>query len=342
MLSQKNEFEHRVLDDTKGGGHHQQAGASSFVSSSKNKLPNESYDMLMGDASTVVHDTPSEITERIYVTTTGPTPLGEAIGFQGQVCLVSEGNLACTRSKDGKQWRVHRQENPKRCALLFDDRRIYNHVSPESVAMCKALSIHHTFEYYLNHEFSFYRPLRTKGILEFTLSFVKDAIEGILVDIPESVVLIRCDFPLYDSVDPESRVVIEHVILEYFRSPWRLNWTHRFRSAMVQKSRPWFKSVTGEEDEVFPDDPLLIDYVAQSLDASTSSYVVDQMPAATLSTSTLDVWMEIDTRPPSTAAGSADTASQQDDAVAHPFCTPPLQDKPSCMQFMEYATECSF
>lgn len=346
MSSQKNVLEHRVLDDTKDSSHHHEEGASSSVStlhSSKNRPPNdESRGVLMGDAFTVAHGTPSETVDRVYVTTTGPSPLGKAIGFQGQVYLVSEGNLACTRSKDGTHWRVHRQGNPKPQPILADDQRFNNHVHLESVAMCKAFLIHKDFEYYLNGHFSLYRDIPSKDTLEFTVALLQKNVEAILVDIPESVVLIRCDFPFYDSVDPESRVVIEHIILEYFRFPWLPNWKHKIRSALVQKPRPWFKSVTGEEDEVFPDDPLPNGYVAPSFDASTSPFVADQMPATTVSLPGLDDLLDTDTQPLSTAAGSAGNASQQDSAVALSFCDPPLPDKLSCKHFGQYAAECSF
>ncbi|KAG9064460.1 hypothetical protein KI688_003650 [Linnemannia hyalina] len=316
MSSQKNVSGHRVPDDTKGSS---QAGVSSSVSTlhpSENGTPNgASYDLVMSDASTVTHDPPSEITDRVYVTITGPTSLGEATGFTCQVYLGSEGNIACTHSKDKTQWRIHRQRNPKRHPILADDQRFINHVRLESDAMSKAFWIHKEFEYFLNEHPSLYREYRSKCALEATVALIQEGVYETLVDIPKSVVLIRCDVPFYDSVDLGSRVVIEYVVVEYFRSPWQPNWKHRVRSALVQKPRPWFKSVTGEEDEVFPDDPLPNGYKAQSLDASTSPFVANQMPAATVSPSALGDLMDIDTQPLSIAAELADTASLQDNAI---------------------------
>ncbi|KAF9544515.1 hypothetical protein EC957_011911 [Mortierella hygrophila] len=310
MLGQRNVIEQRLRDDTKG---------SSQVSSSAS-TPH------LNDASTVAHGPPSEIIDRVYVTITGPTSLGEATGSMCEVYLRSEGNIACTRPKVKTQWHIHRQGNPKPYPILADDQRFINHDRLESDAMSKAFWIHKKFEYFLNNHLSLYREYRSKCALEATVTSIQEDVDDILVDIPESVVLIRCDVPFYDSVDLESRVVIEHVVVEYFRSPWQLNWKHRVRSALVQKRRPWFKSVTGEEDEVFPDGPLPNGCIAQSLDASTSPVVANQTPAATVSPSASDDLMDF-YMPLSTAAGPADTASPQNNAFVYLFDTPFLLDQ---------------
>ncbi|KAF9331241.1 hypothetical protein BGZ91_012197, partial [Linnemannia elongata] len=157
----------------------------------------------------------------------------------------------------------------------------------------------------------------TKVVSHVTL--IKADVDAILNAFPGPVVLIRCYFPFYDSVDLERRVIIEHAVVEFFRSPWQPKWEHRVRSALVQNPGSWFKSVTGKEDEVF--------------------LVPNQMPAAAVSPLDLYHLMEVDPQPPSTAAGSADTASLQGNAVTHPFWFPPLPDKPSYYESMDTDAE---
>lgn len=326
MASQKNLLGYRVHDETEGNSQHHQAGMSNTVPALHSSI--------------VAHDTSSKFTDRVYVTTTGPTALGEADGFQGQVYLISEGNLACTRAEDKKQWRVHRQRNPNRHLILTDDQGFNKHVPLESIYMSKAFSIHRALEFYLNGHFSLYRHARTQDALEFTVTLIQGEVDAILADTPESLVVIRCDVPFYDSVDPERRVVVEHVVVEYFRFSRLAHWKNRVRSALVQKLLPWFKSVTGEEDEVFPDDPLPNGYAAQSFDAFTSSLVTDQMPAAIVYPPALDDSMDIDPQTLSTAERSADTASLQGNAAAYLFRFPHLPDKLSCMHFGLYAVCC--
>ncbi|KAG0056883.1 hypothetical protein BGZ90_005447 [Linnemannia elongata] len=160
-----------------------------------------------------------------------------------------------------------------------------------SAEMSKAFSIHMALECCLNKHFNLLCGTRSEDAIEFTVTCIEADVDAILAAFPESVVLIRCYFPFYDSVEPESRVIIEHAVVEFFRSPCQLQWKHRFRSALVQKPGSWFKSVTEEEDEIF--------------------LVHNQIPAAAVSPFSLYDLMEIDPQPPSTAAGSADTASLQ-------------------------------
>lgn len=310
MSSQKRLLGHWNHDETEGSSHPHQAGAFNYISDlhpSKNGPSNgASHSLLLDDASTVAHDAPLGIINRVSLTTTGPTPVGDG----AQVYLVSEGNLTCTPSMNGTQWNFHQQTNPKQHSIFTKVPLFNSPVHLGSDVMSKAFSIHMTLECCLNEHFSLLCGTRSKDAIEFTVTWIKSDVEAILDAFPESVVLIRCYFPFYDSVDPERRVIIEHAVVEYFRSPWRPEWKHRVRSALVQMPGSWFKSVTEEKDEVF--------------------LVANQTPAATLSLPALDDLMESDPQPPSTAGGSAETASLQGHVVTYPFRFPPLSGKP-CM-----------
>ncbi|KAF8948444.1 hypothetical protein BGZ47_004833 [Haplosporangium gracile] len=182
--------------------------------------------------------------------------------------------------------------------------------------MSTAFSIHKTFELYLNEHGSVYRHERSKENFEFTVNLTQQEVSLLLKDVPGSVVLIRCDLPFY--LTPECKEVIEHIVVEYFRSPWTMQWYYRIRNAQVRKPQPWYKSVAEEEDESFPDDPLLNGANTQSSPASTTPLDADQTPTAAVSPPASDVSMEVDAQPLATTVGPGDTASIQHNAVAHP------------------------
>ncbi|KAF9155857.1 hypothetical protein BG015_008328 [Linnemannia schmuckeri] len=321
MLSAKNLAGQRTLDNTKISSDLHQGGTSSTVStphSSNHGPPDDASDGELMDMCTVTHGLPSESSGRVYAAITGPTSLGEAMGFQGQVYLVTQGNLACTRSKDATKWFGCRQGNPERLPLLTDDQRFNNHVRLESITLSTAFSIHKTFELYLNEYGSVYRHERSKENFEFTINLAQPEVNLLLKDIPDSVALIRCDLPFY--LTPECKEIIEHIVVEYFRSPWTMQWYYRVRNALVQKPLPWYKSVAEEEDEGFPDYPLpnANGVNTQSPPASITPPDADQTPTTAVSPPASDVSMEIDTQSLATTVGFGDIASIQHNAVTDP------------------------
>ncbi|KAF9289362.1 hypothetical protein BGZ88_007767 [Linnemannia elongata] len=309
MASQKNLLEYRVPDVTEGSSHNPQAGApspDSTLRSSKDEATKVvSHGLLLDNELIIAYEAPPEITHGFFLTTTGPNPMGEGV----QEYLVSEGNLTCTPSMNGTQWNFHQQKTLNQHSVITNVQLHNSPVYLGSAEMSKAFSIHMALECFLNKHVNLLCDARSEVAIEITVTLIKEDVDAILDAFPGPVVLIRCYFPFYDSVDLERRVIIEHAVVEFFRSPWQPKWEHRVRSALVQNPGSWFKSVTGKEDEVF--------------------LVPNRMPAAAVSSLDLYHLMEVDPQPPSTAAGSADTASLQGNAVTHPFWFPPLPDKPS-------------
>ncbi|OAQ27456.1 hypothetical protein K457DRAFT_127591 [Linnemannia elongata AG-77] len=310
MASQKNLLEYRVPDVTEGSSHNPQAGAPSSDSalcSSKSGITKVvSHGLFLDNEPIIAYEAPPEITHGFFLTTTGPNPMGEGV----QEYLVSEGNLTCTPSMNETQWSFHQQKTLNQHSIITNVQLHNSPVYLGSAEMSKAFSIHMALECFLNKHVNLLSRARSEVAIGFTVTLIKPDVDAILAAFPESVILIRCYFPFYDSVDPERRVIIEHAVVEFFRFPWQPKWEHRVRSALVQNPGSWFKSVTGKEDEVF--------------------LVPSQMPAAAVSPLDLNHLMEIDPQPPSTTAGFSDTASLQGNAVTHPFWFPPLPNKPSC------------
>ncbi|KAG0070584.1 hypothetical protein BGZ89_000293 [Linnemannia elongata] len=251
MASQKNLLEYRVPDVTEGSSHNPQAEApspdSTLRSSKDGATKVVSHGLLLDNELIIAYEAPPEITHGFFLTTSGPNPMGEGV----QEYLVSEGNLTCTPSMNGTQWNFHQQKSLNQHSVITNVQLHNSPVYLGSAEMSKAFSIHMALECFLNKHVNLLYDARSEVAIEITVTLIKEDVDAILDAFPGPMVLIRCYFPFYDSVDLERRVIIEHAFVEFFRSPWQPKWEHRVRSALVQNPGSWFKSVTGKEDEVF-------------------------------------------------------------------------------------------
>ncbi|KAF9142327.1 hypothetical protein BGX30_002909, partial [Mortierella sp. GBA39] len=341
-------------------GHSQEDATDPFSTphSSKDGVPYESDVELMDETSFTFDD--HDLADVEYghsVRVTGPSPINDHDGDDKQEITVSMGSIACIRSLEcPTSWHGEKKGEPNLFYLKQDDQGLYqtdlldtNTVNSDTMRV--GFAIHQTIDPYLNGPLSIYRDDSTKSIetLETTVGIVKGEVNSLLNDMPESVVLVRCDLPFFEYLVCGSRAIVRHVVVEYFRSPWKPLWNHRVRSALVQDSGPWYESLTGEKYEAFPDespvekedaaftnespalvedetfledsllhDSLLNDYEAQLLQAATTPLFDARRLRTEVSSPPFDDSMDFDTQALPTLDGSRYTTPVQPDDFAHP------------------------
>lgn len=258
----RNEHRLRTSGSLKRTGDSQEESTDPFSipHSSKDGITYESDVELMDETLSTIDDQGfGNVKYRHSVRVTGASPINDDDGYDKQDITVSMGSIACIRSLEKPtSWRGEKQGEANLFYLKKDDQGLYqtdflDSNTVDSNTMRVGFVIHQMIDYYLNRRSSIYRDDNTKSIrtLETIVNFVKKDVDLALNDMPESVVLVRCDLPFYASDDPESRVVTEHIVIEYFRSPWLSYWKSRVRRATVRDTGPWYESLV--RDEAFPD-----------------------------------------------------------------------------------------
>lgn len=193
---------------------------------------------------------------------TGPSHCNDDDGDDKQEITVSMGSISCIRSlENATSWHGEKQGDPNLFYLKQDDQGLYqtdflDSNTEDSDTIRVGFDIHQTIDFYLNGPLSIYRDDSTKSneTLETTVRIVREEVDSLLKNTPKSVVRVRCDLPFFEYLICGSRAVVRHVVVEYFRSPWKPPWKHRVRSAPVQDTGPWYESLAGEEYEAFPDE----------------------------------------------------------------------------------------
>lgn len=281
---------------------------------------------------------------------TGPSPINDNDGDDKQDITVSMGSIACIRSSENpKNWHGENQGDSNLFHLKQDDHGFYqthflDSNTVDSNTMRVGFAIHQKIDLYLNGPLSIYRDDSAKSIetLETTVGIVKEEVSSLLNDMPRTVVLVRCDLPFFEYLICGSRAIARHVVVEYFRSPWKPLWKVRIRSALVQDTGAWYESLAGKEYEAFSDepyvekkdatfsneipaqaedeafsdasplgDPLWNDCDAQMLQATTTPLVDALRPRTDVSPSPSDDSMDFDTRTLSTMDGFRHTTPVQ-------------------------------
>lgn len=291
-------------------------GVRSTISTftSKKATPSSApHGVLMDDTPTKAFNSPPSTLNKRFVGITGPSLIGDAFGFQSQAFLMTLGNLACTRSsEDPSKWLGVQQGTPERLLLQADDQQFYRHDRLDASSMRQAFLIHQDIEFYLNGSLSIYRDNRTVKTLGTILNFLHGKICSFLASIPDSVALVRCDIPFYNPLHQESKEIIEQVVVEYFRSPWTMQWGRRVRRAQVQKTHSWYLSLangTENLDESFHDGDIS-NHKTQPIQVTTAPLSGTLMPIAANSPGS-DALMDIDTQPLVTPDRSGYTALVQ-------------------------------
>jgi hypothetical protein len=145
--------------------------------------------------------------------------------------------------EDPSKWIGHLLDNPERAFLQAGDTHFYRDDRLDPVALRQVFAIHQALEEFLNDSLSFYPYLRAHFPLDEIFSCIHGRIYALLQLIPDSVVLIRLDLPFYDPISQAVRTVLEQVTVEYFRSPWSMEWNIRVRAAPVDKHAIWYLSL---------------------------------------------------------------------------------------------------
>ncbi|KAF9544512.1 hypothetical protein EC957_011908 [Mortierella hygrophila] len=243
----------------------------------------------LDDTSTTAFGSPSTTFTKGFVCVTGPFSIGDHLGHQDQTFLLTYGNLACDRSPENpSKWHGRQLGTSERLVLQADDQRLYHQdrLSRFDPNTMRLIRLCQHIEYYLNGPHSlYYHDNHTVETLVAMLKFlhVEDGLHKHLERIPESVALVRCDIPLYNPLKPESREIIEQVVVEHYRSPWTMQWDHRVRVAQVQSPHLWFLSLANgseKSDESFFDGYISINHEAQSFQAATAPLVAAVTPVA--------------------------------------------------------------
>ncbi|KAG0065519.1 hypothetical protein BGZ90_001750 [Linnemannia elongata] len=354
----RNEHRLRTSGSLKRTGDSQEETTDPFSipHSSKDGITYESDVELMDETLSTIDDQGfGNVKYRHSVRVTGASPINDDVGYDKQEITVSMGSIACIRSLENPaSWRGEKQGEPNLFYLKQDDQGLYqtdflDSNTVDSNTMRVGFVIHQTIDPYLNGRFSIYRDDSTKSIrtLETIVNFVKKDVNPPLNDMPESVVLVRCDFPFYASVDPERRVVAEHIVIEYFRSPWSPYWRSRVRRATVRDTGPWYESLTKDEafpdgssveeenaaftnespaqveDEAFLDGSVLHDSPLNGHDSqlpqTTTTFLFDALrPRTEVSFPSYEDWMDFIMQSLLTLDGSWHTSLIQPSDVAHP------------------------
>jgi hypothetical protein len=271
----------------------------SFFTSNEATPLSAPHGVLMDDTSTKAFSSPSTTLNNSFVGVTGPSPIGDAFGFQSQAFLMTLGNLACTRSlEDPSKWLVLQQGTPERLLLQAGEQQFYRHDRLDANTMHQAFSIHQTVEYYVNVNSSIYHKDRTVKTLGVILDFLQGKVRGCLESLPDSVALVRCDIPFYNPLDPESKEIVEQVVVEYFRPPCTTQWNRRVRRAQVEKPHPWYLSLangTESSDECFFDG-YISNHETQSNQDNTTPLAAALTPIAAVSSPCSGAPMDIGTQ----------------------------------------------
>ncbi|KAF9544514.1 hypothetical protein EC957_011910 [Mortierella hygrophila] len=342
-------------------GHSQEGATEPFSTPHSNKdgIPYESDVEPMDETSFTFDD--HDLADVEYghsVRVTGPSPINDHDCDDKQEITVSMGSIACIRSLEcPTSWHGEKKGEPNLFYLKQDDQGFYqtdllDTNTVDSDTMRVGFAIHQTIDPFLNGPLSIYRDDSTKSIetLETTVGIVKGEVDSLLNDMPESVVLVRCDLPFFEYLVCGSRAIVRHVVVEYFRSPWKPLWKHRVRSALVQDSGPWYESLAGEKYEAFPDespvekedaafinespalaedgaflddsllhDSFLNDYEAQLLQAATTPLFDALRLRTEISSPSFDGSMDFDTQAIPTLDRSRHTTPVQPGDLAHPY-----------------------
>ncbi|KAG9064461.1 hypothetical protein KI688_003651 [Linnemannia hyalina] len=334
-------------------GHSQEDATDPFSTphSSNDGIPYES-DVELMDETSFTFDNPdlADVEYGHSVRVTGPFPINDHDGNDKQEITVSTGIMTCIRSLEcPTSWHGEKLGEPNLFYLKQDDQGFYQTDLLDTTTMLVGFAIHQTIDFYLNGPFNVYRHDSTKSIeaLETTVGIGKGKVDSLLNDMPESVVLVRCDLPFSEYLG--SRAIGRHVVVEYFRYPRKPLWKHRVRSALVQDSGPWNGSLAGEKYETFPDEspvekndvaftnespalvedeaffdgsflhiPLWNDYDAQLLQATTTPSFDALRLRTEVSSPPFDDSMDFDTQAPPTLDGSRHTTPVQPGDLAHP------------------------
>lgn len=210
--------------------------------------PDSPTDLTMEDVLPVNYGETSATAVRNFLGVTGPFFNGDPYGFQGKAYNFAFGVINCTSlAEDPSKWIGHLYDNPERAVLQADDTHFSRDSRLNPVSFRQAFVIHQTLDYFLNDSSSIDLQTRAHLPLDTILACIQKQIDNLLKPIPESVALIRLDLPIFDplsqALSQDLRTVNEQVTVEYYRSPWSLQWNRRVRAAPVEKNSTWYLSL---------------------------------------------------------------------------------------------------
>ncbi|KAF9102154.1 hypothetical protein BGX29_004896 [Mortierella sp. GBA35] len=240
---------------------------------SKLDLRDTSLDLFLDDDSPPLDYSSSSVTAvRRFVGVVGPLCFGDALGVQGQAVNLTHGQLHCTGSAaNPKAWTGRRLDNTNQPLVQVGGQHHFRYRDPlESDIMRPAFHIHQLITPFVNGQCWYSRPLElvTSMSLQDTYGELQEELNRHLKSFPASVALVRCDIPYYGPPNQDDyQEVAQQIAIEYFRSPWEMQWNCRVQSTPVAKDRPWYMSLEPKDEVAFeePEIQSIIDSLLRVL-----------------------------------------------------------------------------